>query len=266
MGYFIIITIILLIGFLASTIPYRQKHDLTWLKIITAHRGMYTQDQKIAENSMLAFKKACFAKQNIELDLRITKDHQVIVFHDKNTKRMCHEDFDVEECDYHQLKSLSLGSSTDKIPLLSEVLSLVQGEVGLVLEIKSTKKIAIIGQKVSVLLANYHGKVAICSFDPMILVWFKKNNPTLIRGQIIENSFKRSNHSRWLSALLVLNGFGLMTRPHYLSLHYPMVQYFRWMRWFKGFICTWAIDTELLKEKYQYQVDGLICAFINESL
>ena len=53
---------------------------------IIAHRGMHSN---CPENSLMAFQKAVQKGYPIELDVQLTKDNEVIVFHDSTLKRMC---------------------------------------------------------------------------------------------------------------------------------------------------------------------------------
>ena len=50
------------------------------------HRGLH--DDKNPENTMAAFNAAIKKRLPIELDVTLTKDKQVIVFHDKKLKRL----------------------------------------------------------------------------------------------------------------------------------------------------------------------------------
>ena len=49
------------------------------------HRGLH---KNVPENSLSAFRKALYRNMPIELDVRITKDSKLVVFHDANLKRM----------------------------------------------------------------------------------------------------------------------------------------------------------------------------------
>ena len=52
---------------------------------IYAHRGLF-DNKKIVENTISAFKRALLDNFNIELDIRVTKDNKIVVFHDNNIK------------------------------------------------------------------------------------------------------------------------------------------------------------------------------------
>ena len=69
---------------------------------IIAHRGMFN-NKDIPENSYLAFKKAIENNYDFELDVQITADNKLVVFHDYNLKRMCKADINVQESTYKEL-------------------------------------------------------------------------------------------------------------------------------------------------------------------
>ena len=52
-----------------------------------AHRGLFDRE-KIPENSMLAFDKALEKGYSIEVDVNMTQDGYIVVFHDNSLKRM----------------------------------------------------------------------------------------------------------------------------------------------------------------------------------
>ena len=53
---------------------------------IFCHRGLY-DNKKIVENTIKAFKKCIELNLALEIDIRVTKDKKIVVFHDKNLKR-----------------------------------------------------------------------------------------------------------------------------------------------------------------------------------
>lgn len=52
----------------------------------------------------------------LELDVRLTKDGQVVVFHDSSLKRVAGKDLSIANFDYDSLPSLSLTVPIDTIP------------------------------------------------------------------------------------------------------------------------------------------------------
>ena len=88
-----------------------------------AHRGLH--DEKIPENSMKAFSKAIKNNYVIELDIHLLKDNNVVVFHDDNLKRMTNKNINIKDMTYEEIKKINLKQTDEKIPLLKDVLKLV---------------------------------------------------------------------------------------------------------------------------------------------
>ena len=73
-----------------------------------AHRGLHSRDKSVPENSLEAFELASRAGYGIELDVQLSKDGQVVVFHDDDLKRVCGVDCRVDEKTYAELTELRL--------------------------------------------------------------------------------------------------------------------------------------------------------------
>ena len=69
-----------------------------------AHRGCHSSERGIPENSIPAFRAAVEKNYGIELDIHITKDNQLVVFHDDTLTRMCHLDKTPEEITFPPLR------------------------------------------------------------------------------------------------------------------------------------------------------------------
>ena len=147
-----------------------------------AHRGLFSADQSVPENSLAAFSRACKAGYGMELDVQLSRDGQVVVFHDDTLNRMCGVDSRVNELSFDELRELSLKSSDQRIPLFSEVLETVDGREPLIVELKTCDKRAELCEKTYDLLKGYDGIYCIESFDPLIVRWFKKNAKSVFRG------------------------------------------------------------------------------------
>ncbi len=188
-----------------------------------AHRGYYTQDQSVPENSLPAFQRAVEAGYGIELDLQLTKDGQVAVFHDDGLLRMCRVDKPLGACTFGELQTYPLASTEERIPLFTQVLALVDGQVPLIVELKSTRDYAALCQAACQLLDSYEGDFCVESFDPRIVAWLRKNRPHYMRGQLCENYRKDPNCNFPLPAKLAGSYLlsNLLTRPHFIAYHYP---------------------------------------------
>ena len=85
-----------------------------------AHRGIF-DNKKVAENSLTAFKRAKELNIPIELDVQLTKDQTLVVFHDINLKRMCGIDKSINSCAYEEIKNLKLKNSQETIPSIPPI-------------------------------------------------------------------------------------------------------------------------------------------------
>lgn len=155
----------------------------TWLvQKPIAHRGIF-DNEEVAENSLSAY-KACIEKGcPIEIDVRVTKDRKVVVFHDDKLCRMTDIDGYVSQLTYEEIKDAKLLKTNETIPLLQEVLDLVGGKVPLLIEVKNISGVSY-EKELYEILHGYKGEIAIQSFSPMILEWFKLNAPQIKRGQL----------------------------------------------------------------------------------
>jgi len=159
-------------------------------------------------------------KHGIELDIRFTKDKQLVVFHDDTLLRMCGVDQRVDAFTYAELQEFRLLDSDEQIPLFSEVLSLVNGRIPLLVEIKTGPENALLCQHAYDMLQTYQGLYCIESFHPMIVRWFKKHAPQILRGQLSApiHAFDGalSGISAFLLSRLLTN---VLARPHFIAYH-----------------------------------------------
>jgi hypothetical protein len=149
---FIIVIVVILFSYalyLVPTILHRQR-DLGIIrsKVSTiGHRG--SRYEGIAENSIASFKEAIkLGVDVIELDVWMSKDGEVVVFHDSDFKRMTSGKClgTVTETPFKDFPRLVQPSSDRdgeyseldrcRIPLLSDVLSLVPQHVCMIIEFK----------------------------------------------------------------------------------------------------------------------------------
>lgn len=106
-----------------------------------AHRGA---SQYAPENTLAAFYLGLEMGANgIETDIRLTADHQLVLFHDQTMERTAGLAASVEECTYAQLLRIDLGSyisvryRNERIVLLDDFLKYFAGkEIQLALELK----------------------------------------------------------------------------------------------------------------------------------
>lgn len=146
-----------------------------------SHRGLH-KGTEIPENSLTAFQNSINLNYPIELDIQLIKDNNIIVFHDSDLIRICgnaRKTFNLTKDSLHKFK---LFKSNQKIPLLEEVLELVSGKVPLLIELKNNTMSNSLSIELNKKLKNYSGEVAIQSFNPFSIIWFKDNAPEITRG------------------------------------------------------------------------------------
>ena len=164
--------------------------DLEFLsRSLIAHRGYYNNKKGIPENSVLAFKKAIDNNYSIELDVRLTKDQKLVVFHDDNLKRVCGVNKRVKDLTYIELLKYNLFDTTLKVPLFSDVIKLVNGKVPILIETKYHNRYGVLEKILINELSNYKGLYAIQSFYPMSLLWLKRNTKDIPIG-LLSSNFK----------------------------------------------------------------------------
>ena len=207
-----------------------------------AHRGLHGDG--IPENSLAAFKAAKEANLCVEFDVQFTKDKQVVVFHDGDLKRMCGVDKKILDLTYDELAPYRLAGTSEKIPLLTEVLG-VLGGVAIVCEVKtySGNHCPELCQKICELMDTYQGNWCQESFSPFLTQWFRKNRPDIIRGQLSaamreENGAKAFD--RYGLRHLLINVF---SRPDFIAYGFDDISPwgFRLCRAiYKPFIVAWT--------------------------
>ena len=97
------------------------------------HRGLIKRD--LVENTLKAFRNSIKKGYGIETDLQITKDKQIVCFHDFNLKRKFKLNKQIKKMNYDFLNKLSK-KPEDKIPLLKDLLKISKNKYPLLLEIK----------------------------------------------------------------------------------------------------------------------------------
>lgn len=212
----VLLTFFLLHLFLMLT---RRKRATAALLITTpyAHRGLHGAD--VPENSLAAFRAAVEAGVGIELDVQLSADGEVMVFHDESLLRMTGKDGSLYAHTCEELSLLRLAGTDEHIPTLREVLALVAGRVPLLVEIKPEHAVTSLCAKTAALLDAYDGAYMIESFHPLAVRWFCKNRPAVVRGQLSAHLFVRGKRtaSLFLVENLLLN---FLARPDFIAFDY----------------------------------------------
>lgn len=220
-----------------------------------AHRGLH-KGFSIPENSMEAFKNAILNDYTIELDVRITKDEKIVVFHDKNLIRLCGVRKKIQNQKYENLKNYKLYNSEFSIPLLQEVLEFVNDKVPVLIEIKNYSNVGNFEKQLCKILDNYRGRFAVCSFNPEVVFWFKNKRPNYLRALVFGDIKKFE--IKYYNLVFLYRYYKL--RPHFISLDYKLLNTFiqKFCRYFKIPLLSWTIDSKKKQKKAQCLSDNVI--------
>lgn len=179
--------VILFLLYLFLVAPKNKKEMKNYKSKYYAHRGLHNDER--AENSMSAFKAAVDAGYGIELDIRLSKDGKLVVFHDDTLERVCGREGKVIDFTADELATFKLSGTDDGIPLFSDVLALIDGRVPLLVEIKENAGDSSVSLAACEMLNGYVGNFIVESFNPMSLKVVKENMPEIPRGILSHRYF-----------------------------------------------------------------------------
>ena len=184
-----------------------------------AHRGLHTQDKTVPENSLAAFQAAHDAGYGAELDVQLSKDGQVVVFHDDTLDRVTGVHGRVDAFTYDELSKMPLCGTDQTIPLFTEVLKTFYGAGPLIVELKTGPRNQELCEKTYEILKTYPGLYCIESFNPFIVQWFYKNAPDVVRGQLAApyQDMKAGGQKAPVAWALSRCLFSFLNHPHFIA-------------------------------------------------
>ncbi len=180
-----------------------------------AHRGLHGGEAP--ENSMAAFRRAVEAGCGIELDVQLSADGAVMVFHDYTLARMTGDHRKLAELTAAELKSLRLGGTDEGIPTFREVLDLVDGRIPLLVELKGEDLNAALCPKVAEILRDYKGPFCLESFNPLLIREMQKHLPGAFCGLLYTDVVREKKKASPLNVILSSMGLNFLCRPHFIA-------------------------------------------------
>ena len=198
--------------------PFYNKEET----LILGHRGSPTL---MTENTIPSFQQAIEqGVDGIELDIRLSKDKQIVVFHDKDLKRMSNRTEQIKDLSLSELQTVVLHKQKGQlddvyIPSLNDILPLLK-DIGLInIEIKSDWLLQGHGIITPLIIfLNKHqidDKCIISSFNPLILMLLRIRRPETVIGFLYNK--KRIFH-RWDNMIWMLR-----VQPENLHIHYSLL-------------------------------------------
>ena len=180
-----------------------------------AHRGLHGEG--VAENSLRAFRLAVERGYGIELDVRLSKDGELVVFHDDTLTRVAKIEGKVIDYTLEELSGFTLSDTADTVPTFREVLDLVDGRVPLLVEIKEDAGDSAVSSKTAQMLKDYSGDYIVESFNPLSLKNFAKHLPNVPRGILSQNYMKDEKYRKPLYFLLGAMLTNCLARPSFIA-------------------------------------------------
>jgi glycerophosphoryl diester phosphodiesterase len=227
-----------------------------WLASVTyAHRGLHGGG--IVENSPSAFAAAIARGMGIECDVQRSRDGQAMVFHDWELDRLTGERGPVKARDSAELARIALTGSDDAIPTLPQLLTQAAGRVPLLIEIKSKRGVryAPLCLAVRRALEGYRGPVAVMSFDPRVVRWFRLHAPHLARGLVVTEEGGRTLTGRWRRHVSLWQA-----KPEFLAYDIrDLPGRFASSQRARGLpLLTWTVRSEELRRRAESHADAAI--------
>lgn len=252
----------LLYGFLVAP-RWRQKRRRMekLLGRAYAHRGLHGEGAP--ENSLAAFRRAAEQGYGIELDVHLTRDGALAVHHDDTLLRLCGVDRAIGDMTMDEIRPLRLAGSEETVPTLEEALEVIAGRAPLIVEMKTGRDRALLAKTVSRAMRDYPNAWCVESFDPRLLLWFRRHDRQVPRGQLAYDPAQIPEDDRhgaryWIGARLLLN---CLSRPDFVAYGYESDRNlsFRLMRaLFRPVLAAWTVrsqeESEKLKGKYDLQI------------
>lgn len=225
MIYAIIAAIIILI-YLYLIMPSIGRKEIKdkFVGVNFAHRGLHDIKNGIPENSLAAFKNAVDHGYGVEFDVQLTSDNVAVVFHDDSLERMCGVDMKIYEMTYEEISDMKLLGTDNYIPLLTDVIKVIDGQVPILMEIKMHNLDTKVCTIANDIMKDYQGLYCMESFQPLAVRWYRKNRPDIMRGQLSTHfgveDLRRArfeNPAQWLVHHLLTNHF---CRPDFIAYSY----------------------------------------------
>ncbi len=210
-----LLLILTLLYFVWFVRPASRKPEDPSLLCDYAHRGLHSGS--VPENSLAAFERACEKGFGIELDIQLSSDGEVMVFHDHTLSRMTGVDKKLCELTASELSALRLSGSDERIPTLKEVLALVGGRVPILVELKGESFDTSLCEKAAEILKDYKGRYCIESFNPLLVRGMRKYFPHAFCGLLYTNAVRDKKKASVINIAVTLMALNFLCKPDFIA-------------------------------------------------
>lgn len=162
-----------------------------FLSVPLAHRTLHDVRDGRPENSIAGAQAAIARGYGIEIDLQLSADGVPMVFHDEVLNRLTPQVGRFNTLSAAELGELRLTYGTEPVPTLEAFLSVVAGQVPLLIELKDQDGAlgdAESGMEAAVcrIVKGYAGPVAVMSFNPHMIARCAELAPGIPRGLVTD--------------------------------------------------------------------------------
>ena len=232
---------------------------------IIAHRGA---SNTTPENTVLSVQTAWdLGADSTEVDLRLSSDDQIVIYHDKDSKRIGGRKKLVEEQTFWELKELDVGAHRGSqfsgltVPTLREVLDVTPSGRSLFLEIKVSSKILPILEQELEKSKLTKDQIRIIGFDYDTMVEAKSMFPDIQVYWLVGISQNRK-HEEWTRAInqiltaaqkggldgLCVQGNAVVSRRFVVAAHEQNLKFF-----------VYTVNSKVAARRFKRMgVDGII--------
>jgi glycerophosphoryl diester phosphodiesterase len=186
-----------------------------------AHRGLHDRTRGIVENMPGAMHAAVAGQFSIEVDVQLTADGEAMVHHDDELGRLTEGTGPLLGKTAAELKQVVFRDTAERMMTLADLCALVDGRVGLVIEIKShfdgDHQLV---RRTAEVLKTYRGPAAWMSFDPDQVLAMRRIAPDIPRGITAQRTY---DDGEWLALPLAQRDamrhlrHVFRTQPHFVS-------------------------------------------------
>ncbi|MBK5200710.1 MAG: glycerophosphoryl diester phosphodiesterase membrane domain-containing protein [Spirochaetaceae bacterium] len=221
---------------------------------IIAHRGASEEE---LENTQEAFLRAQDEGANImELDVRLTKDKQLVIFHDESLSRLGGINREINKLTYDEIKNINIHnkalSKTGHIMLLKDLLPLISPDVKLLIEIKQSDNDGIEVADLLEPIIRYYPRFMVGCLEGEVLAEIKKNNPFRTTVYFLAMTFGNWDKSDYVDVYNIEQGF--VNKATVDKIHKRDKK-----------IYVWTVNTEDQFYKFQnLRVDGMLTNYSAE--
>lgn len=189
----------------------------------------------------------------IEVDVHLCASGEVVVFHDFTLDRLSDGSGEITTKTYDQLQQLTLKGGY-KIPLLTEVLDLIEGKCSINIELKGLNT----AKSTCAIISKYidkgweYSSILVSSFQENELLEVKKINGNILIAVLSKASVEEAiEWGKILNATAIHPSLGIITRQSVIDAHT------------QGFnVNVWTVnEPEDIARMIEFGVDGIISDF-----